>query len=927
MKKIACIVLLFISIVGHAQIEPFPGIVINQNQVTNIWPDDIENYGTITTDGQMILYNYGANKNTVSAAGINLTQGTTVSNINGTTADIKLDTTYKLAWFYPATNSPAEVPKNEHLEVGIQLDSAIEKRIENFVLSKHDSTLNPFDPDQLDVVATFSTWMNGQWVEQGKTYGFYFMPFERSTTTWDSVNTDYHMRIRYTPTEVGLYRCQIKYARNGGNYTEVMPFHFTCVNSSLPGFMKIGANDNYFEVDGNTFYPVGNNLPAPQAQDGSYGQISKPADYRSYLSDLTELKNSGGNYFRFFMGPQSFGLEFEKMNNYSSRLNHAWELDQVLDTMGDLGLKAHLNTMIHFALTNVHSYGARQWDWTRYDDPVYDNALPDCNANTNDLGYCYRNVTGSDDPRVFLTDSTCRVNFKKRYRYIISRWGYCTNIGTIQLISEFGHMWGDPRLYDQTVDLDTVPGNKGYCIPYDSSGTNHYDSLTALNIPQKVEDWNLEMADYIKNELGHHQHLLTASYAGEPKPENGDLTITSDLIDFIDYNNYRKFYDTWYNLYGQNYKYKVDLPLIYSFSNKPVMNSEVCDVGCDNWTTWQKDVLMRPFTGFAGALPWLMSSDNPSMTNPNTVQQRNELWDLFGHVSVFLQNFDLANENWVPQRYVSQDGKFDVVYLHKNQDMYIGAIHNRTWNFFTQWYGNDSIWPEIDSSCYYEGVELGTPYNVADEVIAPIDGLATVYNTAANTDYLVEFYDPFTGGSTSYPTVTWSTITDQGSHYLPFGFPELSADNTMPIVYFVATLQSSSLLAPQEDDTLTPEETIAIIHQWQEENPDEVLKLATKVDLKTESEDYAFETVYQKTEDTWIKAVPNPSSDQVRITIVGANDVKGQYHLMDVNGKEIKGKSFNRNTFDIELNTLPTGMYILFLQTQQKQYQIKIVKK
>lgn len=77
-----------------------------------------------------------------------------------------------------------------------------------------------------------------------------------------------------------------------------------------------------------------------------------------------------------------------------------------------------------------------------------------------------------------------------------------------------------------------------------------------------------------------------------------------------------------------------------------------------------------------------------------------------------------------------------------------------------------------------------------------------------------------------------------------------------------------------------------------------------------------------------ITIFPNPSTDgNINIEITGENQpIKGVWSLSDLQGKEvIRNQSFEKNGFQIHLNHLPKGMYIINIKTQNYIWQRKII--
>ncbi|MBL7942044.1 MAG: T9SS type A sorting domain-containing protein, partial [Flavobacteriales bacterium] len=236
-----------------------------------------------------------------------------------------------------------------------------------------------------------------------------------------------------------------------------------------------------------------------------------------------------------------------------------------------------------------------------------------------------------------------------------------------------------------------------------------YDTDDAAR--KAIGEWHIEMAQYIKEELQHNRHLLSANYTGKApmdnyndSPENPcesfnfDATWNSPYIDVICWNNYgigaNRFEDLSVDEYG-------NLDCVYVESNgetwylpagdfeivqKPVMYGEnghgTGYMDCDH-TGFLKDLVAIPFSGHANSgMSW----------DENTEQAH---WHWMGKVSnfletAFLDEIDLNNDDWVPGYVVSDDGfgesKAEAVYLRRTEENHkklIGVIMNRTWNWYT----------------------------------------------------------------------------------------------------------------------------------------------------------------------------------------------------------------------------------------------------
>ena len=113
-------------------------------------------------------------------------------------------------------------------------------------------------------------------------------------------------------------------------------------------------------------------------------------------------------------------------------MNHAWEIDRILEKARDYNLRIHFNLQVHYPLEQVNPFTILYWDWSAHDSGVYASG---CQYG-NDLGYCYSTDLGLSTPKEFMTTGLAMHYYKMRLRYIISRWGYSTQISVLELLSE-----------------------------------------------------------------------------------------------------------------------------------------------------------------------------------------------------------------------------------------------------------------------------------------------------------------------------------------------------------------------------------------------------------------------------------------------------------------------------------------------------------
>ena len=105
------------------------------------------------------------------------------------------------AWFYPES-TVGTVGKYDKLEIGLDLPATIDSQITEF-LADIDEGLNPFDPDDINLEATFSKVGGGP--PDVVRYGFFYEQWERNegANVYDSDVTNFDWRIRFAPWFTG----------------------------------------------------------------------------------------------------------------------------------------------------------------------------------------------------------------------------------------------------------------------------------------------------------------------------------------------------------------------------------------------------------------------------------------------------------------------------------------------------------------------------------------------------------------------------------------------------------------------------------------------------------------------------------------------------------------------------------------------------
>lgn len=322
---------------------------------------------------------------------------------------------------------------------------------ERFEISFDVSTTytNPFDPDEVDIMAYFTS-------PSGEVFSipaFHYQDYSRDLvdgveqfTPLDSKS----WKIRFAPTEIGEYWYYIELKdKDGVERSDTLKFE--SIPSEKDGFVRVDEeNPRYLLFDSKRPYiPLGFNVCWISSSEGSFG-------YDYYFSRLSE---NGGNWARIWMCHYYEGLTIEwgdyhptgyykGLGKYSTEV--AWRLDHILEVAEELGIYIQLVLQHHSQFETVK--------WSSWDNNPYNSA----------------NGGMLDSSMEFFTNEEANKLFDRRARYIIARWGYSPNILAWELWNE-------------------VDGVKGF----NSS---------------VVDQWQTEKAEMI-SDLDPWDHLMTTSYA------------------------------------------------------------------------------------------------------------------------------------------------------------------------------------------------------------------------------------------------------------------------------------------------------------------------------------------------------------------------------------------------------------------------------
>ena len=263
---------------------------------------------------------------------------------------------------------------------------------------------NPYDEVDILLKAIFTA-------PSGDAYavdGFYMKPYEQVSPNVIASTGPPQWRIRFTPREEGLYVFNLTLTDENGTVTTANDT-LVSIPSQNRGFLSF--NDRYLQFDdGSDFIGVGENI----------GWVS---DYQYSDFDVwtDSLAANNANYIRVWFTVYTFQIEWDNagvVGTYTGRLDRAWWLDWFLEMVQEKGIYVQLcfNEQQAFVAT-----GYPNWDHNPYNSA---------------LGGPCDNTWG------FFSDSEAKYFFKRKLRYIVSRWSAYTSLATWELFNEVNSVDG-----------------------------------------------------------------------------------------------------------------------------------------------------------------------------------------------------------------------------------------------------------------------------------------------------------------------------------------------------------------------------------------------------------------------------------------------------------------------------------------------------
>lgn len=374
---------------------------------------------------------------------------------------------------------------------------------------------NPYDPDAIRVYALFMA--PGLSTIQVEAFYYENYSFQKidgyEQATAHPENNGW--RIRFTPICTGNWKFRIVAIDSSGATTQ-MPntgernYLFGCTSKeNADGFISL-ANSRFLKRDivrngerqFHSFFPIGPNVPWYSCKtDTLCPPYFKPYGIYEYKKFVDSLSGNA-NYMRVWLNRYQYlslyGPEYTQLDNngrpvvyFNNTINQkdSAEFDYIVNYSAQHGISI---------MPCIFSFGD-------FSNP------PQVNHSANDSSIWNNNPFHSNlllsTPDLFFENEEAKAITKRHLRYIVSRWGYATNIMCWELWNEVSNLF--PMCDDDTGDLQ-----------------------------QKVLSWHQEMASYIRD-VDPFNHCVSTSMGKVSKtynssPMNYNYPLYLSLFKFLD---------------------------------------------------------------------------------------------------------------------------------------------------------------------------------------------------------------------------------------------------------------------------------------------------------------------------------------------------------------------------------------------------------
>ena len=309
--------------------------------------------------------------------------------------------------------------------------------------------LNPYDPEDVDLAAVFTSPSGVVW----RVWGFYMEQEGAGYGGW---------KVRFAPNEAGTWSYAVQVSNRWGASASATST-FTCVASDAHGWVRVSPDDGHYmeHADGKAFYGIGYCRPYDADDEGIFW----------------DARDHGVNLIHWWMAPWDTLLTvdarhkgLESSTFYTYEQSRAAKIDRIVGYAEKYGVKLVFTIWTHDALRdfNYHTW-RKNGSWAAAFDQKVDEPEDFINA--------FSMLDNPPKSQKFFHDAKYLKYQDHLYRYIIARWGYSEGIGIWNLASElYGTYanslkcvrWQDPVIVN---DKDNLVGQD----PYANMDTNQVD--------------------------------------------------------------------------------------------------------------------------------------------------------------------------------------------------------------------------------------------------------------------------------------------------------------------------------------------------------------------------------------------------------------------------------------------------------------------
>lgn len=488
------------------------------------------------------------------------------------------------------TDEVLHVEKWEKLELGVILPEEYHEAIDQFFRNYYPFSpqsnytsnpsntdpvhdLNPYADDSLQLVMTLTDPSGDPRMK----WGFYMREAE-----WDPVAPDpdaarlvespsafyapYNIRFRFAPDEEGTWHFALSIkAPNTLNVNDepledvyYNGYSFVCDPpvEDNKGYLEVNDNNRRVlqfagdpaEGDETPFFALGTNMadirrfPTPGYTDDFLFR-----DFETMQQTMVDLHAVGGNFLRMYMMRGQFAPEWQNLGVYDryraptpcatwtdppidgNCQSQCWAFDKMLDQAraNDIYVQLCIDPY-----PPIVGYEVPIWGNHAYVVNYVEPSSPTRPYDVEEFFY-----TPGLDP----LNNGVFYYWKRKYKYIMSRWGYSVNFAIIEPFNEI-----DQTLSYTTQNLEPSP------LP---GGEQHYDLCPETKIvwtedptlPETIDSWFTDISKYVRDEvtfgdpvgssLGEKRPFLVSFTQGQPANTSDDdyfLPFRNENVDIID---------------------------------------------------------------------------------------------------------------------------------------------------------------------------------------------------------------------------------------------------------------------------------------------------------------------------------------------------------------------------------------------------------